>query len=99
MDRGWRNFAIAIAPSGALCWGLACWSVGRVGGLAGVIGGAALGVLGAWLLARQANRAAESGKPVRWVAAWLTLALLFVALVLVPSVLWAARKRGLPPVW
>jgi hypothetical protein len=98
MDRGWRNLALAIAPSGGLCWGLAFWRVGPGVGLAGMLGGAAVGVLGAWLLARQANRASADGRPVRWVPAGLTLVLLFVVVV-APALLWAGMARGLPPVW
>jgi hypothetical protein len=64
-----------------------------------VFGGAAVGVLGGWLLARQADRASAAYGPARWVPVGLTLVLLFVALVVVPSVLWAGMARGLPPVW
>jgi len=99
MDRGWRNLALAIAPSGGLCWGLALWGLGPGVGLAGMLGGAAVGVLGGWLLARQADRASAGGGPLRWIPAGLTLVLLFAVLVVVPSVLWAGMARGLPPVW
>jgi hypothetical protein len=99
MDRGWRNLTLAIAPSGGLCWGLASWRVGPGIGLIGVLGGAAVGVLGGWLLARQADRASAPGGSGPWVPAGLTLVLLFLALVVVPSVLWAGMARGLPPVW
>src|SRR6266508_2341404 len=98
MDRGWRNMALAIAPSGGLCWGIVFWRNGSGVGLAGVFGGAAVGVLGGWLLARQAHRASARGGPVRWVLVWLTLVLLFVALVVVLSVLSAGVARGVSAV-
>jgi hypothetical protein len=91
--------ALAIAPSGGLCWGLAFWRACPEVEFAGVLGGAAIGVLGGWLLARQADRASAGDGPIRWAPAGVTLVLLFKALVVVPSVLWAGMARGLPPVW
>jgi len=97
MDRGWRNTALAIAPSGSLCWGLALGQLGPAAGFAGAAGGAAVAVLGGWLLARQAERASVGGGVARWLPPGLTLVLLFVVLVLVPSVVRVGMWRGLPP--
>jgi hypothetical protein len=93
MDSDWRNTALLIAPSGSLCWGLAFWQLSPAAGLSGATAGAAVGVLGAWLFARQAERASNAGGGWwRWLPAFAMLVMLFLTLVIVPAVARVAMR-------
>jgi hypothetical protein len=61
---GHWQLAAVIGPSRALAWGVAFGKIGLSAGLVGAVAGAIMGILGAWVLARQLERAEGSGN--RW---------------------------------
>jgi hypothetical protein len=84
---GWRDMALAIAPSGSLAWAVALWPFGAGACAAGAVCGAVAGVFGARPLARLADRASAEGGIRRWSAAAAVLVALWLALVIVPAVI------------
>ena len=93
MDRGWRNTAVVVAPCGSLAWVYALWPLGGGAAVAGGLCGAGVGVAGAWLFARLADRAAASGSVRGGAVAWAVMLLLFAFLVLLPSWVGAAARH------
>lgn len=97
MTLGYSNLAAGIAPSGGLAWGIGLWPFGGWACAAGVVGGAVGGLIGAWPLAWLEERAAAAGGRWRWAAVVATLVALWLALVIVPSVIGGvARNRHRP---
>src|SRR5215469_9520088 len=84
---GWRDTALAIAPSGSLAWAFALWPFGAGACAAGAVCGAVAGVFGARPLARLADRASAEGGIRRWSATAAVLVALWLALVIVPAVI------------
>jgi hypothetical protein len=94
MGLGYRTIAASVAPSGSLAWAYALWPFGVWACVAGGVCGAVAGVLGARPLARLEERASAAGGVRRWSAVAAVLVGLWLALVLVPSVVGAvARSR------
>jgi hypothetical protein len=84
---GWRDTALAIAPSGSLAWAFALWPFGVGTCAAGAVCGAVAGAFGARPLARLADRASAEGGIRRWSATAVVLVALWLALVIAPAVI------------
>jgi hypothetical protein len=97
VEWGWRNLTIVIAPCGSLGWAYALWPFGVWACIVGGLFGGTAGILGARLLARLAERASAEGGRRRWVSVGAVLVALWLALVILPSVVGAvARTRYRP---
>ena len=89
---GWRNMAACIATSGGLAWAVALYPFGVAPCVVGGVCGAVVGVFGAHPVARLADRASAEGGVRRWSSVAAVLVVLWLALVILPSIVGAAVR-------
>jgi hypothetical protein len=98
---GWRTIAATIASSGCLAWAYALWPFGVWAGVVGGVCGTIAGVLGAGPLARLEEQAAAEGGLMRWASMAGVLVALWLALVIVPSIVgavaWSRHRSAANP--
>lgn len=92
MSLGYGTFATTFASSGCLAWAYALWPFGAWACVAGGMGGAIAGMIGARPLAQLEVRASVAGGLGRWSAVMAVLVGLWLALVMVPSIVGAAAR-------
>jgi hypothetical protein len=97
MSLGYRTIALTVATSGCMAWAVALWPFGVWASVAGGVCGAVAGVLGARPLARLEERAHVEGGLRRWLACGAVLVALWLALVIVPSVVAGLVRDRLRP--